>query len=59
MALPSHAEGRGKVTIDDFVQAGVVEQYGGGHRANVRLTSVEAAVAYLEAHGGDVPFGFE
>lgn len=59
MALPSHAEGRGKQLIDDLVQDGVVERYGGGHRANVRLTSVDAAVAYLEVNGGDVPFGFD
>lgn len=58
MALPSHAEGRGKQLIDDLVQAGVVERYGGGHRANVRLSSVPAAVEYLEANDGDVPFGF-
>lgn len=58
MALPSHAEGRGKELVDDLVQAGVVERYGGGHRANVRLTSADAAVAYLAEHDGDVPFGF-
>lgn len=36
-----------------------VEAYGGGHRRNVRLTSVEAAVEYLKANDGDVPFGFD
>lgn len=59
LALPSHAEGRGKELIDDLVQAGVVERYGGGHRSNVRLGSVERAVEYLEANDGDVPFGFD
>lgn len=58
MAVPTHARGRGKELIDDLVQAGVVERYGGGHRANVRLTGVEAAVDYLRQNGGDVPFGF-
>lgn len=59
MALPSHAEGRGKQLIDGLVQASVVERYGGGHRANVRLPSVAAAVDYLEDNDGDVPFGFD
>lgn len=58
-SLPSHAEGRGKQLLDDLVRVGVVERYGGGHRANVRLSSVDAAVAYLRRHDGDVPFGFE
>lgn len=58
-ALPSHAEGRGKQLVDDLVGAGVLERYGGGHRANVRLTSADAAVEYLNANDGDVPFGFE
>ncbi len=36
-----------------------VEAYGGGHRSNVRLTSLEAAVDYLKRNDGDVPFGFD
>ena len=36
-----------------------VEAYGGGHRQNIRLTSADAAVDYLKANGGDVPFGFD
>jgi hypothetical protein len=36
-----------------------VEGDGGGHRSNVRLTSVQAAVDYLTDNGGDVPFGFD
>ncbi|AGN01732.1 hypothetical protein L593_08935 [Salinarchaeum sp. Harcht-Bsk1] len=59
MPLPSHLEGRGKALIDDLVQDGVVERYGGGHRANVRLSSLDAGVAYLRANDGEVPFGFE
>lgn len=57
-AVPSHAAGRAKDLVDDLVAEGVVERYGGGHRENVRLSSVDAAVDYLEDNGGDVPFGF-
>lgn len=35
-----------------------IERYGGGHRENVRLGSVEEAVDFLKKHDGDVPFGF-
>jgi len=35
-----------------------IEQYGGGHRENVRLGSVDDAVKFLEQHDGEVPFGF-
>lgn len=59
MALPSHPEGRGKALVDDLVQAGVVERYGGGHQANVRLSSLDAGVQYLKQHDGEVPFDFE
>lgn len=58
MAVPTHEEGRAKQLVGDLVQAGVLERYGGGHRANVRLASVAAALTYLEANDGDVPFGF-
>ncbi|GAB3688800.1 hypothetical protein GCM10028857_23410 [Salinarchaeum chitinilyticum] len=59
MALPSHLEGRGKDLVDDLVQVGVVERYGGGHRANVRLCSLDAGISYLERNDGEVPFGFD
>lgn len=61
MSLPSHERGRGRDLLEEMVtQPGApVERYGGGHRRNVRLTSVEAAVDYLKQHGGDVPFGFD
>jgi hypothetical protein len=36
-----------------------IEGYGGGHRQNVRLTSVDDAVRYLNDNDGDVPFGFD
>lgn len=58
-SVPSHAEGRAKDLVADLIREGVLERYGGGHRANVRLTSVEKAVAYLEENGGNVPFPFE
>ena len=35
-----------------------IERYGGGHRENVRLGSVDDAVEFLERHDGEVPFGF-
>lgn len=59
--LPSHAEGRGKQLVDEMVADtdAPIEAYGGGHRENIRLTSVDAAVEYLEANGGNVPFGFD
>lgn len=59
--LPSHEEGRGKNLLEKMVSdpQAPVEGYGGGHRQNVRLTSVQDAVDYLEDNGGDVPFGFD
>ena len=35
-----------------------IEQYGGGHRENIRLGSVDDAVKLLEQYDGEVPFGF-
>ncbi|WP_135666564.1 hypothetical protein [Halorhabdus rudnickae] len=59
-AVPSHAEGQAKTLIDEMVSGSEpVEQYGGGARENIRLTSVEDAVEYLKDNGGDVPFGFD
>lgn len=59
--LPSHAQGRARRLLLDMVTArdAPIEAYGGGSRENVRLSSVDDAVAYLERNGGDVPFGFE
>lgn len=57
-AVPSHEAGRAEDLLDELVAEGVVERYGGGHRENVRLSSVQVAVDYLEENGGDVPFGF-
>ena len=60
-AAPTHARGRCRQLIDDMVsdQDAPIEQYGGGQRENIRLTSADAAVAYLKANDGDVPFGWD
>lgn len=57
----SSDQGKVKDVIDDMTTDPTVpvEMYGGGHRENVRLSDVGEAVRYLDAHGGDVPFGFE
>ena len=58
--LPSHEQGRGERLIREMISdpEAPLEAYGGS-RDNVRLTSVEAAVAYLAENGGEIPFGFE
>ena len=58
-AVASHDEGRAKELLDELIRAGVLEAYGGGHRGNVRLSSVDEAVQYLRDNGGDVPFGYD
>lgn len=54
MALPTHDRGRGKELLDTMVTdpTAPVEAYGGGARDNVRLTSAEDAVAYLQRTKG-------
>jgi hypothetical protein len=58
--LPSHEQGSGERLIREMIRdpEAPLEAYGGS-RDNVRLTSVDEAVAYLRENGGDVPFGFE
>lgn len=58
--LPSHDQGRGEQLLREMLRdpESPVEGYGGS-RDNVRLTSVEDAVEFLEEHDGDVPFGYE
>ncbi|WP_277543609.1 hypothetical protein [Haloarcula laminariae] len=60
-ALPTHEEGRSKELLTEMVSnaSAPIEGYGGGHRQNVRLTSVEDAVDYLKDNDGEVPFGFD
>lgn len=53
--------GRAKKLLNDEMipqNEASIERYGGGHRENVRLGSVEEAVDFLKQHDGDVPFGF-
>jgi hypothetical protein len=57
-SVPTHAEGRAKNLIDDLVQAGVVDKYG-GTRGTIRLTDAETAVEYLKDNGGNPPFPFD
>lgn len=60
-ALPDSEQGRGRRLIEDEMiprNEASLERYGDGHRENVRLGSVEAAVQFLEKHDGNVPFGF-
>jgi len=61
MCLPSHEQGRGRDLLEAMTTDpdAPVEAYGGGHRQNVRLTGADAAVDYLKANGGNVPFGFD
>ena len=58
--LPTHMQGRGRRLLREMLREPAVPVEGyGGSRDTGRLTSVEAAISYLEANGGDVPFGFE
>lgn len=56
--IPTHAHGDAEAAIRDLVRDpdAPVEAYG-GQRDAIRLTSIEAAVDYIEARGGDAPFG--
>ena len=56
--VASHNEGKAKKAVEELIQNGPVEGYGGGARQNVRLQSVPAAVDYLDDNDGDIPFGF-
>lgn len=52
---------RGRQLIEEMISDAdaPIESYGGGHRENVRLTGVDAAVDYLKDNGGNVPFNFD
>lgn len=56
--IPTHAQGTAEDVIRELVRdpEAPVEAYG-GQRDAIRLTSIDAAVAYIEEHGGNVPFG--
>lgn len=53
--------GRAKKLLNDEMipkNEASIERYGGGHRENVRLGSIDEAVDFLKEHDGEVPFGF-
>lgn len=56
--IPTHARGDTRDVIRELVRdpEAPVEAYG-GQRDAIRLISIGAAVAYIDEHGGDVPFG--
>lgn len=60
-AVATHDRGRVKKLIDDMLSNpdGPIEGYGGGGRKNIRLTSLQAGVEFIEDHDGDVPFGID
>lgn len=59
-SLPTDERGRGRTVLQEMVTdpKAPVEAYGAVIAKNVRLTSLDAAVEYLERNDGDVPFGF-
>ena len=58
-AIPTHAEGDARDVLDKMARnPPPIEEYGGGHRENVRLTSIQDGVDFIEDHGGDPPWGF-
>lgn len=59
-AVATHDRGRAKEEMQAMIadREVPVEKYG-GQRDTVRLSSVKAAVEYLKANGGDVPFGYD
>jgi len=57
--LPSHAKGDARDILDEMARnPPPIEMYGGGHRENVRLTSISEGVTFIEENGGDPPWGF-
>lgn len=58
--LPSHEQGRGEQLVREMIRDpdAPLEAYGGS-RDNVRLSSIDDAVAYLRDNGGEIPFGFD
>lgn len=58
--FPSHVQGQAERVIRGMIADvdAPVEAYGGS-RDNVRLTSVEDAIRFLEDNDGTVPFGYD
>lgn len=60
VGVPIHQQGMVEDTVRELVSDpdAPVAAYGGTRDA-VRLTSIAETVAFIERHGGDVPFGLE
>ena len=58
--VATHNRGRAEELIREMIRDPdkPLEAYGGS-RDNVRLTSVQGGVDFIEDHGGDVPFGVD
>ncbi|QPV61558.1 hypothetical protein I7X12_12375 [Halosimplex litoreum] len=57
--LPVHAKGDARDVLEEIATSPPpIEMYGGGHRQNVRLTSIQDGVEFIEENGGDPPWGF-
>lgn len=57
--IPSHAQGKAREVLEEMIRnPPPIERYGGGHRDNVRLTSIQEGVEFIEENGGDPPWGF-
>lgn len=56
--IPTHAQGEAEAIVRELIRNSdaPVEAYG-GQRDAIRLTSIADAVAFIEDHGGNVPFG--
>lgn len=59
-ALQSHQEGLGKELVAEMLTDPSVplQGYGGGHRSNIQLTSIEDGKSYLRKNGRDLPDWF-
>ena len=59
-ALPSHEEGIGKELIDDMLTdpSVPIQGYGGGHRSNIQLRTLEDGKQYLRENDRDLPEWF-
>lgn len=58
--VATHDRGRAEHLIREMIRdpTSPIEPYGGS-RDNIRLTSVKDGIEFVEAHGGDVPFGLK
>ena len=58
--LRSSDQGRGEELIREMIRDpnAPLEGYGGGARDNVRLTSIQDAIQFVEDHGGELPWKY-